>query len=510
MAQPLQNITLGSPGFRGLNSEDSPIALDPNFATTANNAVIDKLGRLGARKGFNTLTDTITALGGEPVEVIGEWEVSDGTRKVFVAGNNKLFRLDSGVLTELTLPVGYTISGNDWAMVSFNDEMYFFQSGHKPLIIDATLDGTDTLEQVEDHTAGASSPPSSGIAIGALGRMWAVGTGVQNSTVFWSDLLIGDEWATGTSGSLDITTVWPNGYDEITGLAVHNEFLIIFGRNNIVTYSGATSPSTMALSDTVAGIGCIERNTIQHTGTDILFLSTTGVRSLGRTIQEKSIPISDISNNVRSDLLQDISNETQVIRSAYSPEEAFYLLHFESLQRTYCFDMRIPLEDGTRRVTIWPGAPFVSSKRADDGTLYVGGLAGVGTYSGYQDDGEGYRYQYFGPALTFGEASRLKILKKIRPTMIGGASQVATVSWGYGYSGSFSTQNIQLGAVNPAEYGVAEYNIAEYSGGIEVTDENINSTGSGTVVNIGVGIDINGSPFSLQEINVQTLIGRVL
>jgi hypothetical protein len=51
MAQQLQNITVAAPGFAGLNTQDSPIGLGPSFAAVADNCVIDKLGRVGARKG---------------------------------------------------------------------------------------------------------------------------------------------------------------------------------------------------------------------------------------------------------------------------------------------------------------------------------------------------------------------------------------------------------------------------------------------------------------------------
>ena len=52
MAQQLQNITVAAPGFAGLNTQDSPIGIDPSFASVADNCVIDQLGRIGARKGW--------------------------------------------------------------------------------------------------------------------------------------------------------------------------------------------------------------------------------------------------------------------------------------------------------------------------------------------------------------------------------------------------------------------------------------------------------------------------
>ncbi len=72
----------------------------------------------------------------------------------------------------------------------------------------------------------------------------------------------------------------------------------------ILVYSGATTPSTITLADTVAGIGCIARDSIQGTGKDVLFLSNSGVRSFARTVIEKSVPIGDLSKNVRSDFMK--------------------------------------------------------------------------------------------------------------------------------------------------------------------------------------------------------------
>ena len=50
MAQQLISINLVAPAFKGINTEDSPIAQDPSFAEVADNAVIDQRGRLAARK----------------------------------------------------------------------------------------------------------------------------------------------------------------------------------------------------------------------------------------------------------------------------------------------------------------------------------------------------------------------------------------------------------------------------------------------------------------------------
>ena len=70
----------------------------------------------------------------------------------------------------------------------------------------------------------------------------------------------------------------------------------------LLVYQGAENDPTsnISLVEVIDGVGCIARDSIQDIGTDILFLSDTGVRSLGRIIQEKSAPIFDASKKVET------------------------------------------------------------------------------------------------------------------------------------------------------------------------------------------------------------------
>jgi hypothetical protein len=335
-------------------------------------------------------------------------------------------------------------------------------------------------------------------------------------------LLDGTAWSGGSTGSIDISKVWPNGLDEIVALAAHNGFLIIFGKNSIVVYQGAVDPTTMSLADTIANVGCIDRDTVQSTGTDLIFMSNEGLRSFGRTIQEKSMPVRDISKNVRNDLLN--INAAQVnspLRSIYSPEEAFYLLSFSDSKYVYCFDMRAVMEDGAHRVTTWSDTTLRAFERTQDGLLYVGNTNGIATYSNYQDYGQSYDMSYFSNPLSFGDSSRLKILKEIIITFIGGQGAQAVVNWGYDYSQAYTKQIVEINSGSKTGYfNVSEYESdivarptskwAEYSASIIVDRPKTKTSGSGTVVTIGVDATINQNALSLQELNIQALIGRMI
>ena len=508
MAQPLQSINLVAPAFKGINTEDSPIGQDPSFADIADNAVIDKRGRIASRKGYNVITTNKTELGSANIRAIKEFRDDAGNSKIFSVGNNKILSGTTTLADET--PGSYTINADNWKMVNFNDKIYFFQRSFEPLVYDNAGGSVVKLSTVSG-AAGVTSAIYGNEVLAAYGRLWTADFGANKSTVYWSDLLIGHDWSGGTSGSIDISKVWPDGHDEIVALAAHNSLLIIFGKHSIVVYQGAEAPATMSLIDTVAGVGCVDRDTVQYTGTDVLFLSHTGLKSFGRTIQEKSMPITSLSNTITKDIIDLLQNEIGFYRTVYSPEEGFYLLTFVNQDTTYCFDVRGTVESGAYRVTRWPGTGFTAYTRLEYGTLYVGNSDGINSYTGYTDNGEPYRFKYYSPGLTFGDPSRLKILKKLRPTIVGANSAIMFLKWAYDFDTFFQTAEFTVGNQVTAFYNESEFNsTAEFTGGDLTSRRGINTTGGGGVITIGLEADIDGSGLSLQEINVLALMGKVI
>jgi len=510
MAQQLQNITVAAPGFAGLNTQDSPIGVDPSFAAVADNCVIDKLGRVGARKGWvEVSTNGSSVLGSSRgIEMVYEYIDNSGDKVVISAGNNKLFT-GTTTLTDAT-PTGYTPTANNWKAVTLNDHVYLFQRDHE-YVLGTDHGGSFVLEEHSAHSHATGTPPEANEVLAAYGRLWAADITGNKHTVYWSDTLNGHHWTGGTSGSLDVTTVWPTGFDEITALAAHNGFLIIFGKKSIIVYSGASSPASMTLTDTVEGVGCIARDSVQHTGTDILFLSETGVRSFGRTIQEKSMPMRDISKNVRTDLLSLIPLQTNPIKSLYSADEAFYLLTLPDSNTVYCFDMRTALPDGSQRATTWSGLYPLALTVLEGGTIYIGLSSGIAKYDSYLDGAVSYEMRYFSNPLDFGNTSNLKFLKKFNVTIIGGESTEAILNWGYDYSTDYTKQALLFSSSSIVpEYGIAEYGIAEYVSSQLINTPKVNTTGSGEVVTIGIESEINNSSFSIQKIDIHALLGRLI
>lgn len=499
MAKQLQSIAIQAPGFYGLNTQDSPTALPEQFALVAENCVIDQFGRVGARKGWAYETTT----NGDALVHINEYIKDDGTTEIISSSASTIYK-GTTTLTDIT-PLGYTVSDGRFDSATMNNIHYLFREGEDPLYYDGT-----TCDLISNHANYSGTVPKADIVQAGLGRLWVARTDTDLTTVYWSDLLIGAAWDTGSSGSIDFSKVWPDGEDEIVAIAIHNGLLVVFGSRQILVYTGAIDPATMELTDTIVGIGCVSRDTVQRAGTDLIFLSESGVRSLKRTIQEKSVPITDISKNVRTEITEYILTDNGQSFSAYSPEEAFYVIHFPAVNVTYCFDMRAPLQDGSHRVTRWNNINPLSFCRTRNGDLLLGQSLGVAKYDGYQDNGVSYELAYFTNFIDFQAPSNLKLLKNLKITIIGGSNTDVVLNWGYDYSYAYKKKRFTLATQEVAEFGVAEYNIGEYNVGVLVNRPVVNASGGGQVVQLGVQAEINGSPLSMQRITAQAIVGRIV
>ena len=513
MSQPLQTQSISAPGFFGLNTQDSPLDLAAGFALVATNCIIDQYGRIGSRKGWSRVNSSSGDLGANNVGVIHELVQPDGTLTVLFAGNNKLFKLDgSNAVVELTYGGGGsapTITASNWSCASLNGITYFFQVGHDPLVFDPAVSAS-TYRRVSEKTGYVGTVPSANIVISAFGRLWAADTSTDNVTVYFSDLLAGHIWSTGTAGTLNIDRVWPNGADEITGLAAHNGFLIIFGKRQILVYANATTPSTMSLSDTVGGIGCIARDSIQSTGKDVLFLSNSGVRSFARTIIEKSAPIGDLSKNIRSDFMAIIGSETLAnIKTVYSETEAFYLMTLPTVKEVYCFDTRVQLQDGSFRVTVWDSIEPTALLSRRNGDVLIGKNGYIGKYSNYQDHTSSYRMMYYTNHADLGNANVTSLLKRLKIVVIGGTNQYVTMKWGFDFSTNYLSANALIPVQGISEYGIGEYDIAQYSDGVALNTLVVQASGSGKIVQTGYESNINGSALSIQRIEIQSKDGKM-
>ena len=534
--KPLQATSITAPGYFGLNTQDSGVDMNSAFALIARNAVIDRYGRIGARKGW--LYKTTSGGTSSLPEVVAEFDNYDGTYSILSFGNNKLFVGETTMTEKLVRNsdnsgnATYTITGNNWQVIpaqyssglTASPHALIVQEGHKPLVYHKMPTsggaahahngdfGFQLLSDVGSVPSGFSAStflPRCGI--GAFGRTWLANiSDIDKLTVYYSRLLDPSDFTGSGSGVINLEKVVP-GDDRIIALAAHNDFLIIFCEKNIVIYNSASNVSNLTLQDVIVGVGCISRDSVQNIGTDVLFLSATGVRSLARTIQEKSAPVRDISRNVRDTLLDYIASEnTENIRSVYFASDAFYLLTLPNSGFTYYFDLRQFLQDGSARATVWDNISPRGLCATRDRRLLLGKTNGIAQYTGYNDNSSTYIFSYYTPYLDFGSPSVIKMLKKIGIVTVGAAATTFDIKWAFDYSNDYKSTQITTVSGDVSEYGIAEYGIAEYSASIFLENLKRQLSGNGNVVQIGVDAEVNGYPVSIQKLDIYAVTGRTI
>ena len=162
----LLSTTIASPGFKGLNSQESGVTLEAGYATKAYNCIIDKFGRLGSRRGWVPQTTAQGSLGvGSNIESIFEFKDVIGIISYLSSGSLQIF---SGVTTLLQVILkvadqvtnsAVVFTGNNWQWCSLPtgsgptaaNYAFAVQDGHEMLTYRRTNNtGTYILQKIGD------------------------------------------------------------------------------------------------------------------------------------------------------------------------------------------------------------------------------------------------------------------------------------------------------------------------------------------------------------------------
>lgn len=504
MAKAQVPLTIQAPGFLGLNTQQAGDILPVGWATKLENFVYDNVGRLASRNGNQQ--QHAAAIGGSPtIKAIHEYKDASGNTVVIGAAGNSIYSIVGSTVTDITGSITAPTDDN-WQFANFNDLCVGFQVGHPPIEL-ATVGGT--------FADSGGTQFQGNMVLSMAGRIWTV----FDNDLKYSDLLI-NNFTGGSSGAFDLATYWPNGQDNAVALAEWNDFLIVMGENSMIIFEGADDVNTMNIVDGIDGIGCVARDSVQKVGTDLAFLSNTGVRGLGRTIQEKSVPINDFSRHVRDDLIADVLTEIPrvEIKSIYNPVDGFYLLTLPDNNKSYYFDLKFPQEDGSWKVSTWDFAPTAAAF-TEDLDMYIAVDDGFfSIYTGFVDNlpssgtgGNSYNIDFEGVWNDFGQevGNFLKIPKRCSLLASGAPASAVTFKWALDYAETFRQVTLNFAGQAPAAYGIAQWGIDTYLATGEFERVRGNLASAGQVIQVGVNTTINGSSFAMQRIDVLAKIGRL-
>lgn len=110
--------------------------------------------------------------------------------------------------------------------------------------------------------------------------------------------------------------------DDITALQVFREQLIIFCKKSIFRLTGS-SFADFALQPIATGVGCLNGDTVQEVGGDIVFLSQDSIRSLSATNKIGDFNLASASKTIQDDFSAFIQNH-QFFSSLVIPSKTQY------------------------------------------------------------------------------------------------------------------------------------------------------------------------------------------
>lgn len=566
MGKQLTALELTDLGTYGLNTQANAAALEHQWLTKADNIMLDSEGRITSRKGIEQISDVVgTGTGNtEIVKSLGQFRNSSA-EKIFCGAGDKIYYLDTSAspnaLTDVTGSVTTPTDGN-WQFVNFNDNLYGFQSGHKPIKYDGSSWADLSITTYPDGLDATSFKPKS--CLGEFGRLWVGGVDTKKAVVYYSDTLIDSVWkdtttglvekdeatksaceaagyvwhegqrkcynkAESSAGFIDLKSVW-NG-DEITALAAFNGKLVIFGKRNIAIYNNPDDPWNMSLDEVIEGIGCVARDSVQAMGDDIIFLSNSGLRSLSRTKIHDKMPLLDYSKNVKDDLITlTINQDMDQAKAQYCLCGGFYILSYTDANQTFIFDFKYKNPDGSPRITKWS---FLSKKApqsflsTSDGIMYMGQGASdykgrISKYNGHYDkeyDGStwtnnSYTATFKTVWMDFGKPGLAKILKRFFAVISGGKNMDVSLKWYRDYGVTPKSTTVSL---NPSAFGTpylwggssSLYGAAKYAPVYGASEKTIPLSGSAKAVQIEMSGTIRGYKSSLQQLAITTKQGKI-
>ena len=533
--QPLQDI-----GINGLNTQDNPATLNPSYLTKAENVVIRESGRIAFRKG---LKQKVTPSGTKIGSIVEHND--NGTNKVFASHGTSIYTIDF-TLPNAAFPssgadVKHTVSGStsDWQFINFNNRLTCIHAGVVPQRYDGSQSSGSKWAAFDNahrpsSVTSAEFKPSCGM--GFYGRMWVGGVAESKDVLYYSSLLDADDFRTtaengaSNGGLIDLKTVW--GSDDIVAIAPFFGKLVVFGTNNIAIYNSPNVIGSMALDEVINGVGCISRDSVQAIGDDLVFISSTGLRSLARTTEKDKLPLLDLSLNIKDTLIRNIGQSTN-IKSVYVENEGIYILSFVDKNINYVFDFKHATPNNAPRITTWVFDNDREPASLTYTTLYgllVGQQDGsIAGYEGYFDTDLSYpsgSQTYTNSSFTsniattwinLGQSVAASLLKRLFLVLEGGSGATLGLKWYKDYSPSPSpttsitlnpvtTGTLALWGASTSLYGKSGVTYKPVFG---LQEYKTSLTGSAKNLKLEISIESNGYDTSLQDLTLLHKQGKI-
>ena len=280
----------------------------------------------------------------------------------------------------------------------------------------------------------------------------AGGAGTAENTIYYSGTNDIDDFTSSGSGSIKLD-------DQVVGLKSFRNDLIIFCKNSIYKLVNINNSSTIAVQPITKNIGCMDGDSIQEIGGQLLFLAPDGIRTVAGTARIGDVELGSLSRKIQPIIGGIASNiNSYNINSCVIRKKSQYRLFYGSSGTSTSVSEGII---GTLRITPEGGTRFEWSEvrgiQASAGI--TSGFTSTGVEKFYHGDYAGYVYnhdtgnefnpagtatnieaKYQTPSMDFGDLGTLKTLKYVKLSVKPEGAVQPSFGIGYDYDDNFIAQ----------------------------------------------------------------------
>ena len=342
------------------------------------------------------------------------------------------------------------------------------------------------------------------------------GAGTAENTIYYSGTDDIDDFTSSGSGSIKLD-------DQVVGLKSFRNDLIIFCKNSIYKLVNINNSSTIAVQPVTKNIGCMDGDSIQELGGQLLFLAPDGIRTVAGTSRIGDIELGSLSRKIQpiiGDIASNISSYN--INSCVIRKKSQYRLFYGSSGTATSVSEGII---GTLRSTPEGGSRFewseVQGIQASAGI--ASGFTNTGVEKFYHGDYAGYIYnhdtgndfnpagtatnisaEYETPSMDFGDLGTLKTLKYVKLSVKPEGSVQPTLRVRYDYEDDATPQpsDYTLSNIPPAAiFGSGVFNSVTF-GAAENPMVKQTVEGSGNTSSFRLFSDDQNGPYTINGIYI--------
>jgi hypothetical protein len=423
----------------GLNTNISEIEMlrQPGIATTLRNFEVDPDGGYRRINGFTAFGGASAARPNAANTVLGIKTYADGV--IVCSGTDIFFSNDGATWLQInrvavhsggdnyTAFTGRSIlsrTGQGQCSISIYEgsespygEVFICDGANKPYYFYMT--GTGALNTRTFYAHEVTINNNDAPTVGTIHSNHSVVAGTANdpNLVYYSHLHEIDNFVGAGSGSVRLA-------DKVTGLKSFRGDCIVFCRNSIYRLINIeANDSTTAIVPITKNVGCLDGQSIQEIGGDLVFLSPDGIRTLAGTARIGDVELTSVSRNIQS-IISNITNNINnlTITSVVLRSKSQYRLYYHNPNQAGSESKGI-IGTFTGQAFEWSETKGIEAVAVDSGFLNTGVEQIVhGDTDGYiynHDTGNSFLYggsssdiaaTYTTPYLDFGDLGTRKTL----------------------------------------------------------------------------------------------------